>query len=107
MNKECISQTRFKKAAKHYLEYLTSDEESSVQIFVNLTDGNDFSMTEEFSEIVLKAFNEYVKDIFKILEEMTKWGMNGTGEKKTKILHATTIKQSIEHLDALRNGIYE
>jgi len=106
-NKDCISQTWFRKAAKHYLEHMASDEESSMKIFIDPTGDNEFSMTEEFAEIVLKAFNGYVEDIFKILEEMTKWGINGTGEKKTKTLHATTINQSIEHLDALRDCVYE
>lgn len=90
--KNYISQTQFRKAMRHYLEHM---------------DNNDFSMTEEFTKIVLQSFNDYVEDVIKILEEMTKWGMNGTGEKKPKTLYATTIKQSIEHLDALRNCVYE
>lgn len=103
---DCISDTRFKKTANHYLDSMTQKgEDVFTHLLICLMTENKFNMTDEFIEITRKAFNSYTEDIFKVLEEMGNWGKNR--EKQRRIISSRIIIQCVEHLDSLSECVYE
>lgn len=105
----CISETRFKQAANHYLDSMTQESEEDYFTYLIIClitqNTNKLSMTDEFIEIAQKAFDSYAEDMFKLLEEMTNWGSNS--KRKRNVISSSIIKQCAEHIDSMREGVYE